>query len=123
MHVGLPVSMTRPVGVSLPVLWLILNSTMVWLFSFAAYLGAVASVGPGGVPGAVIATIAIFLPGVLLVLAALPAIGWLRGRPGVNAALAGVNAAVVGILAAARSIGIRKHVSAVHVRDRPDAPA
>ena len=57
--------------------------------------------GPGGVPGAVIATVAIFLPGVLLVLAALPAIGWLRGRPGVNAALAGVNAAVVGILAAA----------------------
>lgn len=71
------------------------------LFSFAAYLGAVASVGPGGVPGAAIATVAIFLPGALLVLAALPAIGWLRGRPGVNAALAGVNAAVVGILAAA----------------------
>jgi chromate transporter len=71
------------------------------LFSFAAYLGAVASVGPGGVPGALIATVAIFLPGSLLVLAALPAIGWLRGKSGVTAALAGVNAAVVGILAAA----------------------
>ncbi len=71
------------------------------LFSFAAYLGAVATVGPGGVLGAAIATVAIFLPGALLVLAALPAVGWLRGRPGVGAALAGVNAAVVGILAAA----------------------
>ncbi len=71
------------------------------LFTFAAYLGAVATVGPGGVPGAVLATIAIFLPGCLLVLAALPVLGWLRGRPGVAAALAGVNAAVVGVLAAA----------------------
>ena len=51
--------------------------------------------------GAAVATVAIFLPGALLVLAALPAVGWLRGRPGVGAALAGVNAAVVGILAAA----------------------
>ncbi len=71
------------------------------LFSFAGYLGAVASVGPGGVPGALVALVAIFLPGGLLVLAALPLIGWLRGRPAVAASLAGVNAAVVGILAAA----------------------
>jgi chromate transporter len=71
------------------------------LFSFAGYLGAVASVGPGGVPGAIVALVAIFLPGALLVLAALPLIGWLRGRPAVAASLAGVNAAVVGILAAA----------------------
>ena len=71
------------------------------LFSFAGYLGAVASVGPGGVPGALVALVAIFLPGALLVLAALPLIGWLRGRPAVAASLAGVNAAVVGILAAA----------------------
>jgi chromate transporter len=35
-------------------------------------------------------------PGALLVLAALPVVGWLRGRPGVESALAGVNAAVVG---------------------------
>ncbi len=71
------------------------------LFSFAGYLGAVASVGPGGVLGSIVALVAIFLPGALLVLAALPLIGWLRGRPAVAASLAGVNAAVVGILAAA----------------------
>ena len=71
------------------------------LFSFAGYLGTVASVGPGGVAGGIVALVAIFLPGALLVLAALPVVGWLRGRPGVESALAGVNAAVVGILAAA----------------------
>ena len=71
------------------------------LFSFAAYLGAVSSSGPGGIPGAFLATVAIFLPGALLVLAALPVLRTLRGRPGVAAALAGTNAVVVGILAAA----------------------
>jgi chromate transporter len=71
------------------------------LFSFAGYLGAVASVGPGGVAGGIVALVAIFLPGALLVLAALPVVGWLRRRPGVESALAGVNAAVVGILAGA----------------------
>ncbi|HEY4190004.1 MAG TPA: chromate efflux transporter, partial [Candidatus Limnocylindrales bacterium] len=71
------------------------------LFSFAAYLGAVAAVGPGGVAGAILGTIAIFLPGALLVLAAVPVVGWLRGRPGVASALVGVNATVVGMLAAA----------------------
>ncbi len=71
------------------------------LFSFAAYLGVVSSSGPGGVPGAFLATVAIFLPGALLVLAALPVLRRLRGRPGVAAALAGTNAVVVGILAAA----------------------
>ena len=71
------------------------------LFSFAAYLGVVSSSGPGGVPGALLSTVAIFLPGALLVLAALPVLRRLRGRPGVAAALAGTNAVVVGILAAA----------------------
>jgi len=71
------------------------------LFSFAAYLGAVSASGPGGVAGAVLALVAIFLPGALLVLAALPVISWLRAREGMTAALAGVNATVVGILAAA----------------------
>jgi chromate transporter len=71
------------------------------LFAFAAYLGAVASAGPGGVAGAAIGTVAIFLPGALLVLAALPVLGRLRSRPAVAAALTGVNAVVVGILAAA----------------------
>lgn len=72
------------------------------LFTLAAYLGAAATgPGPGGVVGALLATVAIFLPGALLVVGALPFWGALRARPGAGAALAGVNAAVVGILAAA----------------------
>ena len=71
------------------------------LFTFAAYLGTVATAGPGGAAGAAVATIAIFLPGTLLVLAALPALAALRRRPGLRSALDGVNAAVVGILAGA----------------------
>jgi chromate transporter len=67
------------------------------LFTFAAYLGAVA----GGVPGAAIALIAIFLPGLLLLTGALPFWTALRSRPLAQAALRGVNAAVVGMLAAA----------------------
>jgi chromate transporter len=70
------------------------------LFAFAAYLGAVSASGPGGPVGALTATVAIFLPGALLVLAALPVLA-LRQREGMAAALAGTNAAVVGILAAA----------------------
>jgi len=68
---------------------------------FAAYLGTVAAAGPGGVLGAALATVAIFLPGSLLVLAALPALAAIRRRPGLRSALDGVNAAVVGILGAA----------------------
>lgn len=72
------------------------------LFTFAAYLGAAAAApAPGGVTGAVVATLAIFLPGALLVVGTLPFWHALRARPGARAALAGVNAAVVGILAAA----------------------
>jgi hypothetical protein len=59
------------------------------LFSFAGYLGAVSTVGPGGVPGGLPALVAIFLPAPSS-LAALPVVGWLRGRPGVESALAGV---------------------------------
>ncbi len=71
------------------------------LFTVAAYLGTVAAPAPNGVPGAVIATVAIFLPGLLLVIAALPFWDGLRVRPDVRRALGGTNAAVVGILAAA----------------------
>lgn len=71
------------------------------LFTFAGYLGVVSSAGPGSVAGAALATVAIFLPGALLVLAALPVLGALRARPGLRGALVGVNAVVVGILAAA----------------------
>jgi chromate transporter len=71
------------------------------LFTFAAYLGAAMTPGPNGVGGAVIATIAIFLPGFLLTLAVLPSWGVLRQRGDLHAALRGVNAVVVGILLAA----------------------
>ena len=71
------------------------------LFTFAGYLGAVSSVGPGGVAGGVLALVAIFLPGFLLLTGVLPFWNDLRRRVGARAAMAGANAAVVGILAAA----------------------
>lgn len=71
------------------------------LFAFAAYLGALSSVGPGGVAGAAIALIAIFLPGFLLLLGALPIWAALRRRPRARGVVRGASAAVVGILAAA----------------------
>jgi chromate transporter len=67
------------------------------LFTFASYLGAL----NGGVLGAVIATIAIFLPAFLLVVATLPFWNILRSNAKVQGALTGINAAVVGILLAA----------------------
>jgi chromate transporter len=70
------------------------------LFSVAAYMGAVVRPA-GGIGGAAIALIAIFLPGILLQVAALPFWSQLRSATPVQAAMRGVNAAVVGILAAA----------------------
>lgn len=71
------------------------------LFTFAAYLGAVARPGPGGASGAAIALLAIFLPGLLLLVGTLPFWSWLRARPWARAGLRGANAAVVGLLAMA----------------------
>lgn len=71
------------------------------LFTFAAFLGAAMSAGPGGWIGGLLCLIAIFLPSFLLVLGVLPFWSRLRGQRGVQAALAGVNAAVVGLLLAA----------------------
>lgn len=71
------------------------------LFTFAAYLGAVAQMPPNGVAGALLATLAIFLPGLLLVYGALPFWDALRKRPLAQAAMRGAGAAVVGVLAAA----------------------
>jgi chromate transporter len=71
------------------------------LFTFAAYLGAVTTQAPNGVVGAAIALIAIFLPGLLLLIGVLPFWDELRSRPLAQAAMRGTNAAVVGILAAA----------------------
>ena len=67
------------------------------VFTFAAYLGAIMH----GVPGAIVALIAIFLPGLLLMTGTLPFWDALRTRPAAQAAMRGINAAVVGVLGAA----------------------
>lgn len=85
------------------------------LFTFAAYLGAlVEPMSAHRGAGAALALIAIFLPGVLLVLGILPFWSLLRHRPGVQAAMRGVNAAVVGLLGAALYDPV--WMSAVHTR-------
>jgi chromate transporter len=71
------------------------------LFTFAAYLGAVAHAPPGGGAGAALALVAIFIPGLLALMAALPFWRDLSGRQSARAAMAGINAAVVGLLGAA----------------------
>jgi len=71
------------------------------LFTFSAYLGAVAQAGPGGIAGAAIAVVAIFLPGVMVLMGTLPFWHALRRRPHAQAAMLGTNAAVVGLLGAA----------------------
>ncbi|WP_425353087.1 chromate efflux transporter [Thioflexithrix psekupsensis] len=70
------------------------------LFSLSAYLG-VWLFESSPVIGALVALVAIFLPGFLLILAALPFWEGLRSRADAAATLAGINAAVVGLLIAA----------------------
>ncbi len=67
------------------------------LFTFAAFLGGTTH----GIAGAAWATLWIFLPGLLLVAAALPFWQGLRTDPRAQAALRSANAAVVGLLLAA----------------------
>ena len=67
------------------------------LFTFASYIGMIIA----GVPGAIIATLAIFLPAFLLIVGAMPFWLTLNRIAGLRGAMAGANAAVVGILAAA----------------------
>jgi chromate transporter len=71
------------------------------LFTFAAFLGAVSGPWPNGVLGAAIALVAVFLPGFLLLVGALPFWDAFRARPLAQAGMRGANAAVVGILGAA----------------------
>ncbi|WP_296068090.1 chromate efflux transporter [uncultured Agrobacterium sp.] len=71
------------------------------IFTFAAYLGAVVGPQPNGLAGAAIALVAIFLPGMLLLVGALPFWEGFRKRLLAQAAMRGANAAVVGILGAA----------------------
>jgi chromate transporter len=70
------------------------------LFTFAAWLGALDPTMPNW-PGAAMALIAIFLPGILLVAGILPWWRELSHKPRAFGALTGINAAVVGVLAAA----------------------
>ncbi|MBN3561010.1 chromate efflux transporter [Amphritea spongicola] len=71
------------------------------MFSFAAYLGSVLPDGMGGISGALLAVLSIFLPGFLLLAGCLPL--WQKVSQGASAArgIAGVNAVVVGLLGAA----------------------
>ena len=71
------------------------------LFTFAAYLGTVVSPEPHGVAGAALGLVGIFLPGILVLLGALPFWDSFRTRAGAQAMMRGVNAAVVGVLGAA----------------------
>ena len=64
------------------------------LFSFSAYLGAVA----GGVPGLLLAFVGLFLPGVLIIFGVLPFWERVRRYPWVNIALTGVNATAIGLV-------------------------
>src|SRR5690606_27333251 len=90
------------------------------LFTFAAYLGAVIAGAGGGAEQAAFAQagfaaagirgawfgagaclVAVFLPGMLVLVGALPFWARLRQRAALRAAVAGVNAGVVGVLLAA----------------------
>jgi len=71
------------------------------LFTFSAYLGAVANTAFRGVAGAALGLVGIFLPGILILVGTLPFWDAFRRRVAAQAAMRGVNAAVVGLLAAA----------------------
>ncbi len=71
------------------------------LFTVAAYLGAVMNAPPNGLIGALVAVVAIFLPGLLILLGVLPFWDRFRTQAKAQAVMLGVNAAVVGLLTAA----------------------
>jgi chromate transporter len=71
------------------------------LFTFAGYLGTVARASPHGPIGAMIGLVGIFLPGMLILVGALPYWQRLRQQRALRRSMLGVNAAVVGVLAAA----------------------
>jgi chromate transporter len=71
------------------------------LFSVAAFLGERLNGHQGGVVGAGVALVSIFLPGLLLVAGSLPMWRGIARRRGALSAISGVNASVVGLLAAA----------------------
>ncbi|WP_310175877.1 chromate efflux transporter [Enteractinococcus fodinae] len=71
------------------------------LFTFAAFLGFEMGDGATAWISAAVALVAVFVPGLLLLLAVLPFWNAVRNNTTVAAAMAGANAAVVGVLAAA----------------------
>jgi chromate transporter len=66
------------------------------VFTTATFIGYVL----GGVPGALVATVAIFLPSFVFVAAVYPLLPRLRSSPWTRAFLDGTNAAAVGLMAA-----------------------
>ena len=70
------------------------------LFTFAAFVGAARADAPAGWAGGLLALVAVFAPGFLLLLAALPFWARLRHLATARGALVAVNAAVVGLLLA-----------------------
>lgn len=71
------------------------------LFTFAAYLGALAAPGALGLVTAAIALVAVFIPGFLVLVGVLPFWNTFRTKSVAQSLIRGANAAVVGILAAA----------------------
>jgi len=71
------------------------------LFSFAGYVGAAQTYGPGGIAGGLIALFAIFMPGLLLVVGVMPHWDRLKHQGWARGVSAGIGATVVGLLAAA----------------------
>lgn len=71
------------------------------MFTLATYLGAEIPTQLPSALNALLATLAIFVPGFLLLLAMLPLWQQLAHLPNAGAVVAGINAAVVGLLAAA----------------------
>ncbi|QID18421.1 chromate efflux transporter [Nitrogeniibacter mangrovi] len=71
------------------------------VFAFSAYLGTIIPSGHGSGLTALVALVCMFLPGLLLVSAALPLWQAISHNPKAARAIAGVNAAVVGLLGAA----------------------
>jgi chromate transporter len=71
------------------------------LFSFAAFLGSASQTGLPPLLGGLLALVTLFLPGALLVIAALPYWEQLKARRRATGFVRGANAAVVGVLAAA----------------------
>ena len=76
------------------------------LFTTATFVGYVLA----GVPGAVVATVAIFLPAFVIVALVGPWVGRVRDRPITAALLDGVNAAAIGLMAA---VSIQLGVTAI----------